>query len=53
MNDCSFTLDQIRREAIRTIGERTGPLDEKFAAYARGIADLCRNLAELTGEDEA
>lgn len=52
MNDVTFTIDQIRRVAVELIADRSGPLDEKWAAYAKGAAELCLALSALAGEED-
>lgn len=52
MNDVTFNIDQIRRAAVELISDRCWRLDEKFAAYAKGVADLCRALVEIAGEED-
>ena len=52
MNDVTFTIDQIRRAAVELITGRSGPLDDKWVAYAKGAADLCLALSALAGEED-
>ena len=51
MNDVTFTMDQIRREAFRLLAETQTMRDEKYSHYAAGVIDLVQQLSELAGED--
>ena len=51
MNDVTFTMDQIRREAFVLLGEAQELTRESLALYTCGVTDLILRLSELAGED--
>ena len=66
MNDVTFTMDQIRREAFRLLADTRDKIrreasrflaepqttrDEKYSHYAAGVIELVQQLSELAGED--
>lgn len=51
MNDVTFTMDQILREAFRLLAETQIMRDEKYSHYATGVIDLVQQLSELAGEN--
>ena len=50
MNDVTFTMDQIRREAFVLLGEAQELTRESLALYTCGVTDLILRLSELAGE---
>lgn len=53
MSDVTFTMDQIRREAFRLLGnaQELTAMRETLALYTCGVTDLILRLSELAGEN--
>lgn len=51
MNDVTFTMDQIRREAFVLLGEAQELTGQSLALYTCGVTDLVLRLSELAGEN--
>jgi len=51
MNDVTFTMDQIRREAFELLGEAQELTQQSLALYTCGVTDLVLRLSKLAGEE--
>ena len=51
MNDVTFTMDQIQREAFELLGEAQGLTAKSLALYTCGVTDLVLRLSKLAGEE--